>query len=104
MSKWLDQDYGFWDSIKLLEQVRRMIDIFEQTHPGCVDVFTFDNVTSHTAFAKDTLVASKMNFSPEGSAPKIRDTTWNNNHQSMVIEEDYFVYDKKKKVNVNLRS
>ncbi|CAG8460955.1 13903_t:CDS:2, partial [Cetraspora pellucida] len=78
MSKWLDQDYGFWDSAKLLEQVKKAILIFEQTHPGCVGLFAFDNATSHTAFAKDALVASKMNFSPGGSAPKMRDTIWNN--------------------------
>ncbi|CAG8488027.1 15680_t:CDS:2 [Cetraspora pellucida] len=94
---------GFWDSAKLLEQVRQAIDIFERTHPGCVGVFAFNNATSHTAFAENALVASKMNLSSGGSAPKMRDTIWNGNRQSMVIEEDYFVYDKKKKVNVNLQ-
>lgn len=94
---------GFWDSRKLLEQVIRAINIFERTHPGNVGIFAFDNATSHTAFAEDALVASKMNLSPGGSVPKMRDTTWSGGHQSMVIEEDYFVYNKKTKSNVNLR-
>ncbi|CAG8488076.1 6414_t:CDS:2, partial [Scutellospora calospora] len=64
---------------------------------GCVGLFAFNNVTSHMAFVEDALVASKMNLSSGGSAPKMRDTIWNNNHQSMIIEEDYFIYDKKKK-------
>ncbi|CAG8745712.1 14348_t:CDS:2, partial [Cetraspora pellucida] len=92
----------------LTETVESLKDSQEQAHImmvlGCVGVFAFDNATSHTAFAKDALVASKMNLSLEGSALKIRDTIWNGNHQSMVIKEDYFVYDKIKKVNVNLRS
>ncbi|CAG8585218.1 11828_t:CDS:2, partial [Scutellospora calospora] len=31
---------------------------------GCVGLFAFNNATSHTAFAEDALVASKMNLSP----------------------------------------
>ncbi|CAG8652782.1 346_t:CDS:1, partial [Diversispora eburnea] len=27
---------GFWDTKKLLEQVKRTINIFERTHPGCI--------------------------------------------------------------------
>ncbi|CAG8830697.1 10690_t:CDS:2, partial [Gigaspora rosea] len=59
----------------LIIQVRRAIDIFERTHPGCVG----------------------------GSVPKMRDTVWNGNRQSMVIEEDYIIYDNKTKSNINLR-
>ncbi|CAG8751443.1 21581_t:CDS:2, partial [Gigaspora margarita] len=64
---------GYWDSAKLFEQVRKAIPIFERTHPECVGVFAFDNATSHTAFAENALVASKMNLNPGSSAPKMRD-------------------------------
>ncbi|CAG8855589.1 2244_t:CDS:2, partial [Gigaspora margarita] len=93
---------SYWDSVKLLEQVRRAIRIFERTHPGCVGIFAFDNATSHKAFSEDALVASKMNLGPGGLAPKMRETVWSGGRQSMIIEEDYLIYDKKKKTYVNL--
>ncbi|CAG8579209.1 10036_t:CDS:2, partial [Scutellospora calospora] len=68
------------------------VDIFERTHPECVGVFVFDNATSHKAFAEDALVASKMNLGPGGTVPKMRDTMWNGDRQSMIIEEDHFGY------------
>ncbi|CAG8543039.1 17964_t:CDS:2, partial [Cetraspora pellucida] len=65
---------GYWDSKKLLEQVVWAVDIFERTHSECVGVFVFDNATSYKAFAKDALVASKMNLGPGRSVPKMQDT------------------------------
>ncbi|CAG8639691.1 10105_t:CDS:2, partial [Gigaspora margarita] len=56
---------GYWNSVKLLEQVQQAIKIFERTHPGCVGIFAFDNATSHKAFSEDALVALKMNLDPE---------------------------------------
>ncbi|CAG8854665.1 25396_t:CDS:2, partial [Gigaspora margarita] len=58
---------------------------------------------SRTTFSEDTLVASKMNLSPGGLAPKMRETLWSGGRQSMIIEEDYLIYNKKKKTYVNLR-
>ncbi|CAG8814155.1 25305_t:CDS:2 [Gigaspora margarita] len=81
--------------------VKRAIDIFEQTHPECVGVFAFDNATSHKAFFENALVASKMNLGPGGSAPKMRKTVWSSGCQSMIIENDHIVYNKKKKTYVN---
>ena len=66
-------------------------------------LFAFDNATAHTAFAENALLSSKMNLFPGGSVPKMRDTVWNGNRQSMVIEEDYIIYDNKTKSNINLR-
>ncbi|RHZ49229.1 hypothetical protein Glove_527g16 [Diversispora epigaea] len=63
---------GFWDAKKLLEQVKWTINIFERTHSKCI--FAFNNVTSHTAFAEDALVASKMNLGPGGSVSKMQNT------------------------------
>ncbi|CAG8841267.1 10184_t:CDS:2 [Gigaspora margarita] len=74
---------GFWNAKKLIIQVKQAINIFERTHPGCVDLFAFDNTTAHTAFAKDTFLPSKMNLFPSGSVPKMQDTVWNRNHQLM---------------------
>ncbi|CAG8799636.1 19386_t:CDS:2 [Cetraspora pellucida] len=58
---------GYWDSEKLLKQVKRVVNIFERTHLGYVDV----------------LVASKMNLGLDGLAPKMCKTMWNGSRQSM---------------------
>ena len=68
---------GYWNGEKLVSEVRRVVDIFERTHPGAIGIFAFDNATSHTAFVADALVASKMNNAPGGKAPPMRDTTSN---------------------------
>ncbi|CAG8517448.1 13040_t:CDS:2, partial [Cetraspora pellucida] len=90
------------DTEKLHQQVKRVIKIFERTHSGCIDIFAFNNATSHISFVEDALLASRMNLGPDGAVPKIRDTVWNGCHQSMIIEEDHFVYDKKTKTFINL--
>ncbi|CAG8563800.1 3897_t:CDS:2, partial [Cetraspora pellucida] len=108
MSKWLDQDCRIRTFLQLnddekehvwvthderLEPSMHISDFLTETIGplkddqkearvimvlGCVGLFAFNNATSHTAFAKNALVISKMNLSPGGSAPKIRDTIWNN--------------------------
>ena len=93
---------GYWNGEKLLIQLRRAIDIFERTHPGFIGIWAFDNATSHTAYASNALVASKMNKGPGGSVPKMRDTIWDGQRQSMVIEHDFFVLDKKSNKSINL--
>jgi len=42
-------------------------------HPGCVGVFCFDQSTNHNAMAADVLIATRMNLSPRGAQPKMRD-------------------------------
>ncbi|CAG8631308.1 1430_t:CDS:2, partial [Cetraspora pellucida] len=54
-------------------------------------------------FSEDALVALKMNLGLGGLVSKMRDTTWNGDRQSMIIENDHLIYDKKKKTYVNLR-
>ncbi|CAG8795841.1 44574_t:CDS:2 [Gigaspora margarita] len=90
----------FWDTNKLLNQVQQAINIFKRTHPGYL--FAFDNTTFYTAFTKDALVTSKMNLGPGDSVSKMRDTVWNGQCQLMIIEEDYYVYNKKTKSYINL--
>jgi hypothetical protein len=95
---------GYWNSEKLVEQVHKAVAIFERTHPGCIGIFAFDNATSHTAFAPDALVAKRMSKGYGGKQPKMRATFWGNGQrQSMVIEGDFFQFDKKTKQMVNLR-
>ncbi|CAG8737726.1 4333_t:CDS:2 [Cetraspora pellucida] len=54
------------------------------------------------AFSEDALVTSKINLGLGGLVSKMHDTTWNGDHQSMIIENDHLIYDKKKKTYVNL--
>jgi len=50
----------------LLEQIKsKAIPIFEVKFPNATAVFTFDNSTNHAAYAKDALVATRMNLGPE---------------------------------------
>ncbi|CAG8809938.1 20195_t:CDS:2, partial [Gigaspora margarita] len=83
---------GFWDAQKLLQQVKCAINVFERTHPGCID----------NSFVEDALVASKMNLGLGSSVPKMQDTVWNGERQSMVIEENHFVHIKKTNSYINL--
>jgi hypothetical protein len=44
----------------------KAIPALEKQHPNCQLLFIFDNSSGHTSFASDALVASRMNFGPEG--------------------------------------
>ncbi|CAB5377082.1 unnamed protein product [Rhizophagus irregularis] len=68
------QTDGYWKSEHMLDQlVHQAIPIFEILHPGCVAVFCFDQSTNHNAMAADALIATRMNLSPGGAQPKMRD-------------------------------
>ncbi|CAB5365258.1 unnamed protein product [Rhizophagus irregularis] len=56
-----------------MQLVHQAIPIFEILHSGCTGVFCFDQSTNHNAMAGNALVATKMNLSPEGKQPKMRD-------------------------------
>ncbi|UZO25046.1 uncharacterized protein OCT59_017333 [Rhizophagus irregularis] len=48
-----------------LEQIKiKAIPIFEVLYPNCIGIFAFDNSSNHAIFAKDALVAKKMNLKP----------------------------------------
>ncbi|CAG8769261.1 20481_t:CDS:2, partial [Gigaspora rosea] len=49
-----------WNGEKLLSQVKNAIEIFEQMHPGCIEIWVFDNVTSHTIMIPNALVAARI--------------------------------------------
>jgi hypothetical protein len=65
---------GWWTNQDLIKQVvDRAIPIFEQTHPGKVALFMFDNSSNHNAYADDALVVSRMNLKDGGKQPLLRD-------------------------------
>ncbi|GES98821.1 hypothetical protein PHYBLDRAFT_144584 [Rhizophagus clarus] len=79
----------------MLDQlVHQAIPIFEILHPGCTGVFCFDQSTNHNAMAGDALVATKMNLSPGGKQPKMRDGWYINEYgekciQSMIFPDNH---------------
>ncbi|CAB4394951.1 unnamed protein product [Rhizophagus irregularis] len=82
---------GWWTVEKLVEQIIQCaIPIFEATHPNAIGIFAFDNSTSHGAFAPDALVASRMNVNPGGKQPKMRNTIFNGQVQSMNFTDNYW--------------
>jgi hypothetical protein len=58
-------------------------------HPRAIGVFAFDNSSAHAAFAADALNARAMNVNPGGKQPKMRDTMFNGQVQSMVFPDDH---------------
>lgn len=57
---------GYWTHEHLVAQLKdKAIPIFEQLHPGCQGVFTFDNSTNHSAMSKDALRAGRMTLGPK---------------------------------------
>ncbi|CAG8819654.1 14566_t:CDS:2, partial [Gigaspora margarita] len=54
-------------------------------------IWAFDNATSHTVMAPDALVAARMNLYPGDKQPKMRNTTWNGETQTMVYPDNYEV-------------
>ena len=82
---------GWWKTEDLIRQImEKAIPTFEVTHLNCIAVFAFDNAQSHAAFAKDALVASRMNMKPGGNQPKMRNTIFNRQIQTMNFPDNYF--------------
>jgi hypothetical protein len=51
---------GYWKSSDMQEQLKEVITIFEELHPGCKGLFLFDNSSNHSAFAADALKVARM--------------------------------------------
>ncbi|CAG8818063.1 18973_t:CDS:2, partial [Gigaspora margarita] len=64
-----------WNGEKLLSQVKNAIGIFERTHSGCIKIWAFDNVTSHTFIVPNALVAARINLYPGGKQLKMKNIT-----------------------------
>ena len=67
---------GWWDCKQLLAQTSHFIDVFELIHPGDVCLAVFDCSSNHQAFSDDALVVSRMNVSPGGKQPIMRNTVF----------------------------
>ena len=81
--------------------MHQAIPIFEILHPGCIGVFCFDQSTNHNAMAVDALIATRMNLSPGGVQPKMRDGWYINEHgekcvQSMIFPDNHQLKEKPK--------
>ncbi len=70
---------GWWTTEDLAKQVvEKVVPIFERCFPNAQALFAFDNATSHTAFAADTLQAKQMNLGRGGKQPQMWPTTYGN--------------------------
>ena len=81
---------GYWNSDRFMEQVGKAVKIANLKYPpsqGYHHVWCFDHSCGHTAFAEDALIASKMNKGPGGKQPKMRDTVWNGQPQTMTLPD-----------------
>ena len=82
---------GYWDGQKLLEQIeRKAIPIAEALYPGYQFLFLFDNATSHSVYAKDALIASKMNKGDGGQQPLLRNGWYKIGNTTFVQEMFYY--------------
>ncbi|KIJ53154.1 hypothetical protein M422DRAFT_242272 [Sphaerobolus stellatus SS14] len=48
---------GWWNTERLIEQVKKTIPIFERMYPGAIGEFIFDQSSAHAAFGRDSLTA-----------------------------------------------
>jgi hypothetical protein len=71
--------------------LRIVLPIFRYAFPGCQALFALDNAANHCSFKHDAVVAHKMNLSPGGKQPKMRDG-WDYNRglpQTMVFSDTH---------------
>ena len=82
-----EQREGYWNSDHFMQQVDKAVKIAEMKYPpsqGYHHFWRFDHSCGHTAFAEN---ASKMNKGPGGKQPKMRDTVWNGQPQTMTLPD-----------------
>ena len=75
---------GYFTNNHLLDQVKKIIDIFEDIHLSCRGIFMFDNAPSYKKVAVNL---DKMNVHPGGKQPVMRDTTWQGRVQQMMYPD-----------------
>lgn len=71
-------EYGkgiWWNSNRMLSQLRRVIAIRNALFPWARCIWRFDHSSNHKAKAEDALNVQRMNIGPGGSQPKMRTTT-----------------------------
>ena len=85
-----EQREGYWNSDCFMEQVAKAVKIAEVKYPssqGYHHIWCFDHSCGHTAYAEDALITSKMNKGPGGKQPKMRDTEWDGQTQSLTLPD-----------------
>ena len=80
---------GYWNNEKFLKQVKKAIEIAKFKYPAenFTLVWLFDQSSGHCAYKDDALNVNKMNVKPGGAQPKMRDTEWNGEIQTMVLPD-----------------
>ena len=81
---------GYCTGERFMEQVAKAVKIAEVKYPTSQryhHIWCFDHSCNHTAFSEDALIASKMNKGPGGKQPKMRDTVWNGQPQTMTLPD-----------------
>ena len=78
---------GYFNNDLLLKQVDKVIKVFKDKYPHAQALFLFDNAPSHKKYTEDSLNVDRMNVRPGGKQPKLRDTVFNGQIQSMVLED-----------------
>jgi hypothetical protein len=73
--------FYWWDTKQLLVQLKDAIDTFELKHPGCVDIFVFDQSSAHNSHGEGALDAFGMNLGPGGAVEPQNDTYYPPDHQ-----------------------
>ena len=71
-----------------MEQMTKAVKIAEVKYPpsqGYSHIWCLDHSCGHTRFADDALIATKMSKSPGGKQPKMHDTVWSEQHQSLTL-------------------
>ncbi|KAJ3524344.1 hypothetical protein NMY22_g11041 [Coprinellus aureogranulatus] len=64
----------WWDKKQLLQQINKVIEIFEELNPGKVALMVFDQSSAHAALPDDALKAFEMNKKDGGAQRLQRDT------------------------------
>lgn len=65
----------YWDKTKLHKQiVNKTLLITEVLYPGYSFLFLFDNITSHSVYAKDILQIQEMNKSIRGKQVQLHNS------------------------------
>ena len=85
-----EQREGYWNNDRFMEQMAKAVKIAEVKYPssqGYSHIWCLDYSCGHTAFAEDALIASKMNRGSGGKQPKMRDTVWNGQPQSLTLPD-----------------
>ncbi|KAG1457823.1 hypothetical protein G6F56_006529 [Rhizopus delemar] len=61
MTSWVEDKETFILPRGQVEQLKKVIVLFELLHPNCTGVFAFDQSPNHKAMTEDALIASQMN-------------------------------------------